>query len=186
MAQTMYAVTTLRKQSFKWAGNYDHFLSEWNRLSLAWTKKQRYLTAAYHSLLPKISEEYEVCAALRADSSSSYLGICSGLSTNPGDNNILDLWVLKMLRQFWRWNGHLIQSPRQSPFPAMFLLHLVLTAEGEELRPNEKYPRFSSHDHAELTAEANAERAGTWASSMYLCNLYTIKFNQFNSVVQVL
>lgn len=68
MIQAMCAVAALRKQSFKWAGNYDHFLS---RLSLAWTKKQRYLTAAYHSLLLKISEEYEVCAALWADSSSS-------------------------------------------------------------------------------------------------------------------
>lgn len=108
MAQTMYAVTTLRKQSFKWAGNYDHFLSEWNRLSLAWTKKQRYLTAAYHSLLPKISEEYEVCAALRADSSSSYLGICSGLSTNPGDNSILDLWAAENAKTILKvkWTPH--------------------------------------------------------------------------------
>lgn len=57
--------------------------------------------------------------------------------------------LLKMLRQFWRWNGHLIQIPGQSPFPVMLLLHLVLTAEGEELRPNEKYPRFSSHDDAQ-------------------------------------
>lgn len=91
--QATRALTTLRKETFKCSRNYDHFLSEWNKLSFAWTKKQRYLTAAYHSLLLKISEEYEVWAALRAESSSSSLGIYSGHSTNPDDISIPYLWA---------------------------------------------------------------------------------------------
>lgn len=106
--------------------------------------------------------------------------------------------LLKMLRQFWRWNGHLIQIPRQLPFPVMLLLPpcfvtvFVLNEKGlDSWRRGYKAKWeiswiFFSWQCSGLTAEAIIERAGTRAYTIHLRSLHTIKFNQFNSVVQAL
>lgn len=65
---------------------------------LCLNKKQRYLTAAYHSVLPKISERYEVWAALRARSSSLTSFDYSGHSSNADDSD--DLWAAKTFGPF--------------------------------------------------------------------------------------
>lgn len=102
--------------------------------------------------------------------------------------------LLTMLRQFWRWNGHLIQIPVWLPSPvnasaALLFCHYVCSKWERSWQLKKRnwgqmrnILDFLLMTTSRLTAETITGGAGTWAYTMYLCSLYTINFNQFDSV----
>lgn len=198
VVQAMCAVTILRRENLKWAGNDEYFLSKWNRLSFAWTKKQRYLTAAYTLCCLKYQRSMRLRQLWGLSHLPPYLVFIQDAALTLMTTAFLTSELLKILRGFWRWNGRLIQIPMWPPFPVMLLrppglVTVFVLSEGgldswtRGTRAKwEIFEIFFSWQCSRLTAEVIIERTGARASTVYLWSLCIIRFDQFDSVAQVL